>query len=219
MTSTLHFMFSPASYGTSLQISLTHDIINGMEIIVGNILDIDCGIICQQVNCAGGYGAGLSGKISRKYPEVEKRYRKLCRTTPKSELLGMCQPVRVSDKLIIVNIFAEVDYANAYETGIVSTDMDTLVEGLRKVCEKYAGWTPIVDTDDTGDVRNNKANEEAGVANNGISNDKTSKEGHAKVYVPWRIGCGLAGGNWGELCRRVDGLGLPIIAVRLPGAR
>lgn len=176
-----------------------------MDIITGNILDIDCGIICQQVNCAGGYGAGISGKISWKYPEVEKRYRKLCRTTPKNELLGMCQPVRVSDTLIIVNIFAEMDYANAYETGIVSTDMDALVEGLRKVCEKYTGWT-----------RNTTG---AGDAGSGRNNNKASEEGHAKVYVPWRIGCGLAGGDWDELCRRVDGLELSIVAVKLPGAR
>lgn len=149
-----------------------------MEIINGDILDITDGIICQQVNCTGGYGAGLSGKISKKYPQVEKAYRNLFKSTPRSSLFGICQPVRINDDLIIVNIFAEWDYANAYEQGIVSTDMDKLVSGVKRVCEKYAG---------------------------------------RKIYVPHRIGCGLAGGDWNEFSRRCAEL--PIVVVRPPWAK
>lgn len=149
-----------------------------MQTITGNILDIERGIICQQVNCANGYGAGLSGKISAKYPQVEKAYRDIFKKLPREEIFGMCQPVRVSDRLVIVNIFSEWNYANAYETGIVSTDMDKLVAALHRVCERYPG---------------------------------------SDVYVPYKIGCGLAGGNWDDLCNRCSDL--PIVAVRFGNGR
>lgn len=154
-----------------------------MEIITGDILDITSGIICQQVNCQGAYGAGLSGIISRKYPKVERAYRELCASKTPDELFGLCQPVRVSNELIIVNIFAEREYANAYETGVVSTDMDTLVDCLRRVCLKYV---------------------------------ENSAEPFPCVYIPHRIGCGLAGGNWDVVSGRVNEMGLPLVAVRLP---
>ena len=149
-----------------------------MRTISGDILDITSGIICQQVNCAGGYGAGLSGKISKKYPKVESAYRDFVRNASREELFGMCLPVRVSDSLSIVNIFAEWDYANAYEQGIVSTDMDKLVRALERVCNKYS------DED---------------------------------VYVPYRIGCGLAGGDWSEFCSRCASF--PLIVVKPPWVR
>lgn len=149
-----------------------------MRTINGDILDVKCGVICQQVNCAGGYGAGLSGKISRKYPKVERTYRKFVAGKEKDDLLGVCLPVPVAEDLIVVNIFAERNYANAYETGIVSTDMNVLVDALHEICERYP--------------------------------DKD-------IYVPYRIGCGLAGGNWNELCERCRNL--PITVVRLPYAK
>lgn len=149
-----------------------------MKTISGDILRIESGIICQQVNCANGYGAGLSGKIAKKYPQVEQAYRDIFKKLPRKEIFGLCQPVRVSEELIVVNIFAEWNYANAYETGIVSTDMDKLVDGLHRICAQY------VDHD---------------------------------IYVPYKIGCGLAGGDWNELCERCAGL--PIVAVRLPRTR
>lgn len=149
-----------------------------MKVIDGDILTIADGIVCQQVNCAGGYGAGLSGKISKLYPQVENAYRNFVRQTPRDELFGKCQPVRIDDSLTIVNIFAEWDYANAYEQNIVSTDMDKLVVALHRVCEHYEG-------------RN--------------------------IYVPYKIGCGLAGGNWDELCMRCSTL--PLIVVRPPWAK
>lgn len=145
-----------------------------MNTINGNILDIKHGIICQQVNCANGYGAGLSGKIAAKYPQVERAYRNIFKKLPREEIFGMCQPVRISDELIVVNIFAEWSYANAYETGIVSTDMDKLVAALHRICDRYDGWD---------------------------------------IYVPYKIGCGLAGGDWEELCARCTNL--PITAVKL----
>lgn len=146
-----------------------------MEVRDGDLLEVVSGVICQQVNCANGYGAGLSGKIAAKYPQVERAYRDIFKTKSREEIFGLCQPVRVSEALVVVNIFAEWDYANAYETGIVSTHMNKLCDGLHRICEKFAGKD-------------------------------------MEIYVPYKIGCGLAGGDWDELCKRcVD---LPIIALR-----
>lgn len=149
-----------------------------MEMITGNILDIGSGIICQQVNCANGYGAGLSGRIAKKYPQVEQAYRRIFQERARDEIFGICQPVRVTDNLTVVNIFAEWDYANAYETGIVSTDMDKLEDALRRICARYPD---------------------------------------RKVHIPYKIGCGLAGGDWNDLCKRCSDL--PLIVVKLPGTK
>jgi O-acetyl-ADP-ribose deacetylase (regulator of RNase III) len=39
-----------------------------------DILSVENGIICQQVNCMGVMGAGLAKKIAQKYPIVKKEY-------------------------------------------------------------------------------------------------------------------------------------------------
>jgi hypothetical protein len=81
-----------------------------MQIITKDILTIDKGIICHQVNCQGVMGVGLAFDIKRKYPEVYKKYRQSCNEVDKSsELLGTNYNVSINDNLIICNMFAQ-DY-------------------------------------------------------------------------------------------------------------
>ncbi len=47
-----------------------------MKIIEGNILNIENGMICHQVNCQGVMGAGLALQIKNKWPQAYKDYRK-----------------------------------------------------------------------------------------------------------------------------------------------
>lgn len=53
------------------------DLTNGqMELITNmSILDVNHGIICQQVNCRGVMGAGLARKMRNKWPQVYSVYR------------------------------------------------------------------------------------------------------------------------------------------------
>ena len=148
-----------------------------MQIIEGNITDISEGVIVQQVNCMGAIGAGVSGAIIKKWPAVKKDYLAKCSEYPRQELLGMITVTAVSRSLFVVNLFSQYSYGNSAKTGLVYTDMDVLVHGLKTLVYLYG---------------------------------KTGQQ----IYVPYGIGCGLAGGNWQELVRRTEEL--PIIAVKLP---
>lgn len=72
------------------------------EIITGNILDIEEGIICHQVNCKLVADAGLAKQIANKYPGWLKYYKNTyyCH-------VGSFNTYRVSKKLCIVNFFSQ----------------------------------------------------------------------------------------------------------------
>lgn len=52
----------------------TTDNPNLTQIVHGNLLDIESGIIAHQVNCKGVMGAGLAKQIRLKYPIVYQAY-------------------------------------------------------------------------------------------------------------------------------------------------
>ena len=45
-----------------------------MQVINGNLLDIETGLICHQCNCMGKMEAGLAKSIAKKYPAVKADY-------------------------------------------------------------------------------------------------------------------------------------------------
>ena len=51
-----------------------------MDVVSGNLLEIEEGIICHQVNCQGVMGAGVAKTIASRYPQVLSAYRELCDT-------------------------------------------------------------------------------------------------------------------------------------------
>lgn len=128
-----------------------------MKIIEGNILDVKEGIILHQVNCQNKIGAGISGQLVANYPIIAKAYHQICERTSKAQLFGVSQFIRVSDTLIVGNLFAQFYYGNSVKTGIKYTDEKTLIDQICYTCETH--------------------------------NDKI-------IYIPFRIGCGLAGGSW-----------------------
>lgn len=127
------------------------------SIIEGDITDVSEGIIMHQVNCKNRIGAGVSGAIINKYPEVEKEYHNSFKKCLPEKLFGSIIEIHINQKLSVINCYSQFSYGNSAKTGITYTDMDMLVNHIRYVC-----------------------------ANNP---DKT-------IYVPYGIGCGLAGGNW-----------------------
>jgi len=69
-----------------------------LKMIEGDLLDIETGVICHQVNCQGVMGAGLAKQIASKWPEVERRYQSTVKSLggvygSSSSLLGLCQLV------------------------------------------------------------------------------------------------------------------------------
>lgn len=143
-----------------------------MRIVAGDITNVTTGIVVHQVNCRNRIGAGVSGPIVKKWPEVETSYHRCCSSHEPTELLGQMQAVVIREPdesgmngLLVVNSFTQMNYGNAAKTGKTYTDMRLLVKNILKICYQNADAT---------------------------------------VYVPYGIGCGLAGGNWNELLFWLD---------------
>lgn len=113
-----------------------------MEIknINGNLLDTDAELILHQVNCQGKMNSGVAKAIRTKWPIVYENYLKLVNEriysgekylTNKS-LLGVVQPVKVSDTQKVLNLFGQDDYG--YD-GKQYTSYDAINTCFRKVSQ------------------------------------------------------------------------------------
>lgn len=80
--------------------------------VTGDLMMIDKGIICHQVNIDGKIGAGLALQIKNKYPFVYECYKQMCQgISDKKLLLGKAQLVNVGTHYFtIVNVFAQSLY-------------------------------------------------------------------------------------------------------------
>lgn len=129
------------------------------ELIKGDILNVERGILVHQVNSQGVMGAGLAKAIKEKYPIIFEKYSTVCLNAKEdtSSLLGKIQVIQVEDnkELYIVNLFGQ----NHYGRGKRHTDYTAFREAFSKLI-------------------------------------KFSVEKKLPLYVPDRIGCNLAGGEW-----------------------
>ena len=104
-----------------------------MKFVQGDITKIKNGVICHQVNCKNKIGAGVSGAITSKWPKVKKMYHDIVAETG-SQIFGQVQLCYIDPNITVANIFSQYNYGNSKKTGIVYTDMDKLVNGLREIC-------------------------------------------------------------------------------------
>ena len=122
-----------------------------------NLFGIKKGIICHQVNCQNVMGAGLAKAIYEQFPIVKKEYHKSFKNFSKSDIFGKYFLVELSSELFVANIYSQFKYGNSNKTGIIYTDIKTLIYAIKNIGEKYYKYN---------------------------------------IYIPEKIGCGLAGGNW-----------------------
>lgn len=121
---------------------------------VGDILEVEKGVICHQVNCQGVMGAGLALYIRNKWaPGVFRDYTE--RLKEDRNPLGDTVFTEGQEELFIASIFGQSFYGR---TG-VHTNYEAVRSGMEKV-EKFAS------------------------------------ERELPVFIPYKIGCGLAGGDW-----------------------
>jgi len=80
-------------------------------IIEKDILTVDKGVICQQVNCQGVMGAGLALKIRNKWPAVYTSYRKAFEEGKLS--LGYTGFVKVGQDLWVANCAGQFGYGRS----------------------------------------------------------------------------------------------------------
>ena len=77
-----------------------------MKIISKDILTVESGVICQQVNCQGVMGSGLAKQIRDKWPIVYEKYKAYSNNfTNDFEVLGHWQLISVSETLKVCNFF------------------------------------------------------------------------------------------------------------------
>ena len=78
--------------------------------IKGDLLNSDCVIRCQIVNCCGVADGGLAAQVEEKYPEAAAIYKGLCNTFG-AGLLGEVQLVPCHDGSVIANMFAQSEWS------------------------------------------------------------------------------------------------------------
>lgn len=133
----------------------------GVELIKGNLLTIESGIIAHQVNCKGVMGAGLAKSLKAKYPACFTSYQRYCKEGKFK--LGMVQFVKVNPVLYICNLAGQ----DGYGTQSRQTDYEALASCLTKLHAK-------------------------------------SIELNLTPYLPYKMGCGLGGGNWNVVSNLIE---------------
>ncbi len=133
-----------------------------MRIIQQDLLKINEGIICHQVNLLGVAG-GLAGVIFQKYPDAFRKYKQACKD--KSLKLGFIQPILVSK----TPYFVLVNLAGQYKvsTHERQTNYNALSSCLQKV-------------------------------------NLLASKLKLPLYIPYGIGCGLGGGDWGVVFNLIE---------------
>lgn len=146
------------------------------------------GIICQQCNCRGAYGAGLSGAISDKFPKVLQAFKNFNEfyTTPnmqhgKHQIVPLKEETDIKGHglLAVANLYTQKDYDNSKRTGKIYTNTEKLIENIKEIAMFYKE-IPVYIPHSV-----DKSGEHTG------------------------IGCGLAGEKWENLYPRLQALKLP----------
>ena len=149
-----------------------------INIVNGNIFDTHCNIICHQVNCQGVMGHGIAKQVKEKYKGVFNEYKRYCdaHADNREAMLG--------EALIV-----DIDYGAAV--------LDWLVNKERKYIANIFGQL----TYGTGLRTNYKA---LVLGLEVVAN--FAKEHNLSVAVPYKIGCGLAGGDWNKVNILIEGV-------------
>ena len=161
-----------------------------INIVNGNIFDTHCNIICHQVNCQGVMGHGIAKQVKEKYKGVFNEYKRYCDAHADS------REAMLGEALIV-----DVDYGAAV--------LDWLVNKERKYIANIFGQL----TYGTGLRTNYKA---LVLGLEVVAN--FAKEHNLSVAVPYKIGCGLAGGDWNKVNILIEGVfagtGLEVLMYR-----
>jgi len=142
-----------------------------------DLLKVQQGIICHQVNCLGAVG-GLSNDIAKKWPKNKDAYKQYVWDMAAKEgnavfSLGRVCDVQVESNLYIANLFGQYDYGRDYRR----TEYCAVESALKRVRNK------IYNSTETEEV----------LTFMGIDVFNVPLK---DIYIPKWMGCGLGGGDW-----------------------
>lgn len=161
-----------------------------IHVVKGDIFNTHCNIICHQVNCQGVMGHGIAKQVKEKYKGVFNEYKRYCdaHADNREAMLG--------EALIV-----DIDYGAAV--------LDWLVDKERKYIANIFGQL----TYGTGLRTDYKA---LVLGLEVVAN--FAKEHNLSVAIPYKIGCGLAGGDWNKVSMFIEGVfagtGLEVLMYR-----
>jgi O-acetyl-ADP-ribose deacetylase (regulator of RNase III) len=162
-----------------------------MQVVTGNLLSIDRGIIVHGCNCLGVMGAGVARLIVDKYPEVYGAYISLYEEGKLQ--LGTIQIC--SGQEFHMNHHVDAICSTLPPSLIIVNAMTQLDVGTHKVQVDYDAISACF-----------------------ARVKLLARDTKLPVYFPL-IGCGLAGGDWQEVAPRIDtalGPDIESILVKLP---
>lgn len=147
-----------------------------IKIVNGNLLDAKEDIIAHQVNCMGVMGAGVAKQIREKWPYVYYRYRERCYAgaVKPVSLLGDCQFVHLDKTDGRGCIVANLFGQYDYGRGRAFTDESAFRKALK------------------------------GLSFMLTNRSHNFKEPLASIAMPYKIGCGLGGGNWDNIYKIIE---------------
>ena len=147
-----------------------------IHIVKGNLLESDCNVIAHQVNCMGVMGAGIAAKIKQKYPWAYRAYYFQCRShLGAHELLGTAQ--------IVPEPCEEDEYRRIPATRL-------------RVVHLYGQYK-------YGRERQHTVYQAVEDALH-LMLRNLHQDQDLKIGLPYGMGCGLAGGNWGIVSEIIE---------------
>ncbi len=111
-----------------------------MKIIEGSILDVEEGHILHCVNCQNVMGSGVARALYQKWPIVKEQYHLFCENKKPLQLLNCWDAVPVTNKVVVVNCFAQLTYGGPgrhADYGALKTILKGFKEDLR-FCKDYS---------------------------------------------------------------------------------
>lgn len=145
-----------------------------LNVVGGDLLRQQTGILVHQVNARGVMGAGLARQLRGAYPAVWKDYRESFESGRLS--LGTAVFSQVKEGLWVASVVGQDGYGRQG----AHTDYEALRSGLRLV-------------------------------------RRFSRLAGLPVFVPYLLGCGLAGGDWMRVSEIIGQVLPGCTVLRLPG--
>lgn len=149
-----------------------------IKIIECDIFDSDAAVLAHQVNCRGAYGAGLAKQMRDRFPSSAEAYVSVCKTYRNcpERLLGYCQAIGVVDERL--KPFRQLFLGNPCNRIIVNC-FAQLNYGRGKKQTDLKAFRECMDF--LSNLRNT---------------DENGNTVALTVAIPYKMGCGLAGGDW-----------------------
>ena len=135
----------------------------------GDLLKSDCNVICHQVNTLGVMGAGIALQIKNEYPGCFQKYKEICDyfKDEQDKLIG--RVLLWEDNILGIPSVSVKLIANFFSQIGLGRNVQTDYKAFRACCKELKGDLKYY-FPITGDT--------------------------FKIGFPYKIGCGLAGGDW-----------------------